>query len=772
MAEDVGVKVTLVPEITSDKFKSAVDAAAKGSKATISDVTISSSALAGLTDSINKAVEKNKVEIKSIKLKKIDASAAMKSLKGDLESLFGSLKVDGLKLSFKDGGIAAQFNGIEEASEQAAKQTASIGAELDIAKKKAAILGSTYKSMLSKLDRAGTSFSPSVEKSLTDKYKNASQAIDEYIKKLREGQGAENELAAAQSASANFNSFVQQYEKRANVVKEFNKQITSLEKYAGRLGDKTDDGRVAAMNNEIATLKARVSEFSASADADIDRFTESMNESIASARALGDQVKASMGEVSTDMKPVLALMKQIQTFKSSNPRVANTPHGERLDEIYNKASAMRDAGSYNKSELSGLSNAFSTIGMSIKEANLSGKSFIDTFKGLGQSIAQSMLLRQAFMYIRQAARDAFTAVQEVDSAMTQLRIVTGATDAEMATFFNSAAASAKELGASVSGVLGSIETFSRLGYQLKDALDLSEAATVLSNVAATSIDDATTGLTSIIKGFGLDAKDAMNVADELTLVGEKYAISASELLDAFRRGGAALAATDTSLEQAMAIFAAGNAAQQDASSVGNALKTVALRVRGATADLSAMGEEVDELAAATPKMRETILALSGVDIMDSSGNFRQLYDVLLDIAGVYDSLQNTSQAALLEALGGKRNAAVLASVIANLDDLKGAYEAAQNAAGTAAEANEIYLDSIEGKIGQFKAQFEVFSNALINSDLVKDVVGAGTAILNVLTQITDATGGVATAIGAISAGVTVKNLGKYFALDGCESIAA
>jgi hypothetical protein len=131
-----------------------------------------------------------------------------------------------------------------------------------------------------------------------------------------------------------------------------------------------------------------------------------------------------------------------------------------------------------------------------------------------------------------------------------------------------------------------------------------------------------------------------------------------------------------------------------------------------------------------------------------------------------------SQTALLEAMGGKRQASILSSLITNIGDLTGAYEAAQNAAGTAAEANEIYLDSIEGKMGQFKAQFEVFSNALINSDLVKDVVGAGTALLNFLTQITDAFGGVQTAIAAVTTGVAIKNLGKYFAHYGSDPIAA
>ena len=104
-------------------------------------------------------------------------------------------------------------------------------------------------------------------------------------------------------------------------------------------------------------------------------------------------------------------------------------------------------------------------------------------------------------------------------------------------------------------------------------------ATVLSNVADTTVSESTTGLTSIIKGFGLEASDAEKVADELVDVGQKYAISASELMVAFENGGSSMAAAGNTLEQTMAIFAAGNASVQNASTVGNAMKTVAARTR-------------------------------------------------------------------------------------------------------------------------------------------------------------------------------------------------
>ena len=125
-------------------------------------------------------------------------------------------------------------------------------------------------------------------------------------------------------------------------------------------------------------------------------------------------------------------------------------------------------------------------------------------------------------------------------------------------------------------------------------------------------------------------------------------------MTAMQNGGAAMHAANNSFEETVAVFAAGNASIQDASKVGTAFKTVAARIRGATAELEDMGEEVDELVDSTPKMRELIMGLSGVDIMASATEFKSTYQILTEIASVWDEMTDVSQAALLEALAGKR----------------------------------------------------------------------------------------------------------------------
>ena len=206
-------------------------------------------------------------------------------------------------------------------------------------------------------------------------------------------------------------------------------------------------------------------------------------------------------------------------------------------------------------------------------------------------------------------------VKSVDSAMTQLKIVTGESDNALSNYFTKAAESAKELGVSITDIISSTETYARLGYSLQDSLQLSKSSNLLANVGAINIDEATSGMTSILKAYKKDASDSENITDILINVGQKYAISASELATALERGGASLQASNNTLEESVALAAAGNAAVQNAETVGNALKTTALRIRGAKAELEEMGEDTDGLCKSSSKLREELMKLSGVDIM-------------------------------------------------------------------------------------------------------------------------------------------------------------
>ena len=77
----------------------------------------------------------------------------------------------------------------------------------------------------------------------------------------------------------------------------------------------------------------------------------------------------------------------------------------------------------------------------------------------------------------------------------------------------------------------------------------------------------------------------------------------------------------------------------------------------------------------------------------------------------------------------------------NWEDAENAYKEAMNSAGSAVKENEAFLDSIEGRKRVFKSAFESLSNNLLNGDLVKTGITAGTQIVKGLDFAIKHTGG-------------------------------
>ena len=175
---------------------------------------------------------------------------------------------------------------------------------------------------------------------------------------------------------------------------------------------------------------------------------------------------------------------------------------------------------------------------------------------------------------------------------------------------------------------------------------------------------------------------------------------------------------------------------QDADSVGTALKTTSLRLRGTSVDiLNEEGLDSEGAVTSKSKLQSKVKALSGVDILTATGEYKSTYEILSQIADVWEDISNMDQAALLELISGKRNSSVIAAILQNPQELKEALEDANNAEGSALKENEKYLDSIQGKIDQFNNAIQTLWSNTLNSDTVKWFVDIATQLVKWLDKL-------------------------------------
>ena len=72
----------------------------------------------------------------------------------------------------------------------------------------------------------------------------------------------------------------------------------------------------------------------------------------------------------------------------------------------------------------------------------------------------------------------------------------------------------------------------------------------------------------------------------------------------------------------------------------------------ATTELENAGLETDGMAESTAKLREEIMALSGVDIMIDKNNFKSTYDILDELSQKWSDLTDIQQASITELIAG------------------------------------------------------------------------------------------------------------------------
>ena len=389
-----------------------------------------------------------------------------------------------------------------------------------------------------------------------------------------------------------------------------------------------------------------------------------------------------------------------------------------------------------------------------------------------QALAQFFSLNDIIRYMREA----ISVIKQYDTALIEMMKVSDETRSSLEKYQETLFDTADAIGSAALTLEKSTADWMRIGESLTEAAKSAQAAQILMNVSEfQSIDEATQALVSASQAYA--DLDKMDIVDKINKLGNEFPIATDQLATALQNSAAALTTQGNDLNEALALVVGGNVITQDALKTGTGIRTIALRIAGtkeAKDELAELGEGVDDFVVRTEsKTRKLIMdytavasnGFKGVDIYDANGNLRSTYQILQDIADIYKEIQledrqaGTNRAnALVELLAGKNRSNIAASILTNPDTIREAYEAAQNAEGSAMQENEKYLTSVEAHITKFKNAVDELINSLIDSGFINDVIDFGTTLVKLLQQITEGLGSVGTAFAAI--GITAAFKGQ------------
>ena len=274
--------------------------------------------------------------------------------------------------------------------------------------------------------------------------------------------------------------------------------------------------------------------------------------------------------------------------------------------------------------------------------------------------------------------------------------------------------------------------FRKSGFNDSDAAMLAKVAASYQNVADTAVsaEDAAASIVSQIRAFGKDANFATHVIDAYNEVANNFSVGTNDLSQAMEIAASGMATYGNSFEQVIGLVTSGTEIMQGRSSqVARGLSTIAARI----------------------VKNQDALAEYGITVENVDGSLKSTFDVLSELKPKWDSMTDAQRTALGDTIAGQNQYKVLASVMQNFGHAADATKAALESAGSAAQENSKYMESLEAKQQALKAEFEDFANRVLSKDLVSGFINAGTAMLNFANN---DVGAAVTRIGVLSTGVT------------------
>jgi TP901 family phage tail tape measure protein len=234
----------------------------------------------------------------------------------------------------------------------------------------------------------------------------------------------------------------------------------------------------------------------------------------------------------------------------------------------------------------------------------------------------------------------------------------------------------------------------RQGFNAIEAADLLRTTLIGLNLTQLTSTELVRTMTATMRAFNIPAADSISVIDKLIGVSRRYAIETGQLATGIRRFSASAKVANVTLDEQIGIMTAMMVrTQQSAQMVGRAGRTIFTRLRR---------NAVEAL--------ETIAKVQ-VFTDESRQSFRDLFEVLTDLAGTWKTLTQAEQEEIAFQAAGLRQREFF---LALMEDF--------------AVAQEANIESL-GSVG-----LAYKSNALLVNTLSKSIVGLKTAWTGVLSQ--------------------------------------
>src|SRR5690606_18117189 len=435
-------------------------------------------------------------------------------------------------------------------------------------------------------------------------------------------------------------------EEQGRVTNEGTEALKQLNNTIGVINNNTKNMKIAEEFKEVGdATRLAVSEFEklGGSQDDINRFKSSIenmsNNSVDEMKKLQREVQDATSEIISSSNRLDGALSNIskQEFTKavderdiqSIKRYVEEMYGAqvetiRLTETNDKLGRSVDRLKINMQEQNGamksytvdMDKGFGNAGRAIRQVDESTKTLNTSTKGLSNTFGDIVTRVTQYVGVIEVLQAGMRAIQNtireilaIDAQMTELARVADPS-LNLDVMLSKSVASAKELGASVEEIVGSVAEMARTygDFNEEQLIALANTATIMDNVSDLSLAESTETLVGAMNAFNISAEESIGIVDSLNEVDNRYAISTQQLAEGISRAGATAETFGVTMEQLTGdITAIGGVTMEAGSKIGNSLRTIYSRVTtmpDATKLLEDFGIAIYQMGDSGPEVRD------------------------------------------------------------------------------------------------------------------------------------------------------------------------
>ena len=419
---------------------------------------------------------------------------------------------------------------------------------------------------------------------------------------------------------------------------------------------------------------------------DIDRYNSAL-------KTTQNQIKILSSELSSiaSIDDRMQFSNKIETWLNNNTKATEQAKSQLQEYI----SLLRNAGTdMTTGQLNDVKKGFSTVTSSMQAMGRTGKSFLDDFK---RAFGQIFQFAGAYGLIQNVIfdvpRQMWSAVRDVDDAMTNLQMATGVSNEQAKELMSTYAQLGDQLKATSTDIAASATEWLKQGQSIANSEKLAQDSIILSKIGDLSSEEATSTITAAMKSYNLGVDEVMDFVDKISAIDMASATDVGGLATAFNEVAANARNAGVEVDKLLSYAAViGETTQEGMSSVGTSLNAIFSRMGNIKLSRLKDPETGEDLSNV-----ETSLRNVGIQLRESTGEFRDFDEVLDEVASKWDMYSEVTQRSIASSMAGTHHMNEIMVLMQNYSDVQKYMDEAANSAGTSMQKYEAYTNSLAGK---------------------------------------------------------------------------